>query len=159
MKLRILSDTEKKLYGADIAVTTDSTDLVALATGTNTGTLTLAPYNTTVNGTTNKYPAETRLQLRHVRVNTEYVFSDSGNACAVTLGDTGSANRYLASFSVISGAGSVCSAGTGTPFSLTSADTLKLAFTGQAGKDLDTATAGSLTFFISTELMASLPSP
>jgi hypothetical protein len=158
MNYRILSDTDKKRYGADVAVTVTYADLVALAPGTNTGTLNIGPFNATQAGT-NKFPAGTKLKLEAVNVNTEFTFSDSGNACAVTLGDTGSANRYLASFSCISGAGNTWNIGTGTSFLLTSADNLKLAFTGQSGKDLGTATAGSLTFWLRADNFGGLPTP
>ena len=159
MKYRILTDTEQKLHGAQVAVTVDYTDLVALAPSAATGTLNIAPFNSVFNATTNKLPAGTKIKLQGMVVNTEFTFSDSGNACGITLGDTGSANRYLASFSCISGAATVGSCGTGTEFQLIAADNVKLAFTGQTGKDIGTATAGSLTFWLRLDTVAQLPVP
>jgi hypothetical protein len=158
MKYRILSATDKQRFGADIAVTVDYTDFNLLAAG-NTGSLYIAPFNKDINTSTNTIPAGVKAKLEMLLVNTEFVFSDSGNACAFNLGDGGSATRYVNALSCISGAGNTYNLGTGTAFVFTSAGNIIMAVTGQSGKQLNLATAGSVTFWLRLDDFTQMPSP
>ena len=162
MKLRIMSVTEKVQFGYNYAVTVDYTDLNTIASG-NTGSFNLLPYQGTTQGGSSDagttLVAGTRMKLIGMSNPTGFAFSDSGNACSITVGDSGSANRYLASTALISGGNTAYSIGTGTEFVLTTADNFIVAFTGQSGKQLNLATAGSVTFYLKADDMTQWPTP
>lgn len=160
MKYRILSKTDQELYQANILVTVDYTDLVALGAVT-TGSIKLAPYGGG-DGVTQPYSdvasppqfaAGTLLTEKAMILDTPFVFSDGSlTSCTVTIGDGGSAARYQAS-TELNTAGSFVtySIGTGTKFVLTAADSLIAAFAATSSKNLNTATAGSARFFFKAE--------
>lgn len=166
MKFKLLSTTDRQIFQADYVVTVDYTDLIGLANG-NTGSFKLAPYGGgdgvvqpfTDVASPPTFAAGTILGLKAVILDTPFVFSDASiTANGVVVGDGGSSNRYLASIETI-GTGSFVtySIGTATKFMLTSADSLIAAFTGTAAHNLNTATAGSIRFFLRAEDTATFP--
>lgn len=167
MKYRILSNTEKELYGANVLAIVDNTDFVALANG-NTGSFKIHPY-TGGDGVTQPFvsvssppvvPIGTLVRLQSMKLITPFVFSDATIlTSAVTVGDGGSANRYLASTetSTASGAAITYAPGTGTRFAYTATDTILAAFTGTAAKNLNTCTAGAIGFYLAVEDLTQLP--
>lgn len=173
MKYRILSKTEMELYGANVLAVIDNTDLAALGAG-NTGSFYVAPYvggiGTTGLGVSQPYvatannsvtlPAGNICRLVAMVLDTAFVFSDATlTAAGVTVGDGGSAARYLASTETNAAGSSVAyAAGTGTRFALTSADNIIAAFTGTSAKNLNTCTAGSMRLFLRIEDLSQLPS-
>lgn len=160
MKFRLASSTEKQMYQFDAVAIVDYTDLAALGAG-NTGSFKIGPYtggdavtqpyNATASPAT--YAAGVILSLVAAVVSVPFVFSDGTLiANGVTLGDSGSAARYMASIET-NAAGSYVggSVGTGTRFLLTVADNFIAAFTGTAAKNLNTATAGQILFYLKIE--------
>ena len=155
MKYRILSNTDKQLFGANVAVTVDYTDLNVLASGA-TGSIKIAPYN----GATNTLAAGTLIACVGFTLSTAFVVSDGGNTLAITLGDGGSATRYMASTETLGAATEIIfSAGTGTRYALTSADNVILAIAAQAAHDVTLATAGSMTFYLRIDDMTTFVVP
>jgi hypothetical protein len=151
MKYRILSKTEKDIYGANIAVTVDYTDLVALG-AVASGVINLAPLS-------GNLAAGYAVQLIGTALNTPFVGSDSPTTCNVTVGDAGSANRYLTTTELLGSAAYVSySAGTGTRFALTAAGPISATFTDTA-KSLANLTAGNVTFFLRLDDLTALPIP
>lgn len=73
----------------------------------------------------------------------------------VTIGDAGSANRYLASFETATAAVAApqYTSGTGTLYSLNTAGYIIAAFSGTAAHNINTATAGSITFYLRVDDM------
>ena len=152
MKYRILSKTEKELYGANFAVSVDYTDLNGLASAA-AGTLNIAPYS-------GQLAIGNKVKLSAMVLNTPFVVSDSGNTLAITLGDGASANRYLASTETVgTGTHIDYSAGTGTNYALLAASYIILAIAAQSGKDVSLATAGKVTFYLSIDDLTALPVP
>ena len=81
---------------------------------------------------------------------------------AVVVGDAGSSNRYLASLETSTNGGAVAnyiSIGTGTMYPFNAAGYVIAAFTGTAAKNLNTATAGSMTFYFKVEDLTQVPTP
>lgn len=168
MKYRVLTNTDKTRFGADIAVTVDYTDLAALANG-NTGSINIIPNETgAVNGattpvTTNQLSAGYKVQLRNAILTTAFTFSDAGIVSnAVVVGDAGSNNRYLASTELSTNGGATAPTyilGTQTSYNFAAAGYVIAAFTGTSAKNLNTATAGSITFFFAVEDWTQINTP
>lgn len=166
MKFRLLSLTERELYGADVMVTVDSTDMVATAV-TNVLTLNLVPYGggdavtqPYANTGTQTIPVGTQIEMMMTILDTPFAFSDASIVnCLLTVGDSGSANRYLTSAQTeLAQTPITYSQGTGTKFTLTTADNFIAVYTGTAAHNLSTCTAGSQRFFFKTRDWTAMPS-
>lgn len=166
MKYRILSTTEQQLNQANILVTLDYTDIIALGAAA-TGSIKIAPYGGgdavqqpfTDVASPPTFPAGTILRLSAFKLNTPFVFSDSSLiSAAIVVGDGGSSNRYLASTETnAAGTFVTYSIGTTTRFCLTSADSVIVAVTGTSSKNLNTATAGLMSFYLKSEDINQFP--
>lgn len=160
MKFRILSVTDQALYDANVAVTIDYTDFAALAAGA-TGSINLAPYqglNTSGAsdaGTT--LPIGNRVKLVGFQCTAGFVFSDAGTTCLITVGDSASAARYMASTQFIAGSQVTFGVGTGTAYALLAASAIIAAVT--ASTNANTATAGSVTFYLAIADMNTFVTP
>ena|SRR5579863_9310433 len=171
MKFLLLSADEKKLTGANVAAILDNTDLAGLANG-NTGTINIAPPAgsalSTPRGSSNatlpsgynpQFAIGVRIKMLAMRLITPFVFSDAAIvSCAATVGDSGSAARYMASKEMASaGANVAYDPGTGTAYILLAADNVAVAFTGTAAHNLNTATAGQVAFYLDCVDITQLP--
>jgi len=162
MKFRLLSKTDKEITGANFAVTVDYTDLAGLANG-NTGSFNLAPYQGTTQGgasdAATKLAIGTKIELIAAAVTTGFTFSDASIVNSpVVVGDSGSSNRYLASTETIAGSQVAYIVG-GTKYALLAADNVIAAFTGTAAHNLNTATAGSVTFWLRLDDLTQFNAP
>lgn len=151
MKFRILSKTDKELYGANIAVTVDYTDLNALG-AVATGNVSIAPLSGTV-------AVGNKVQFIGMTLTTPFVGSDSPTTCAVTVGDAGSANRYLTSTELLGSASYVSyAAGVAAGYCPTTAGAVLAGFT-NTGKSMANITAGSVTFYLRLDDMRNWNQP
>lgn len=118
---------------------------VDLTTAGNTQTINLAPV-----------VANQAVMLFFMRCPVLFAFSDAALiSCAITVGDGGSANRYLTSTELCAAAASPVTVKGGVALNpylntYTAADNLAVAFTATAAHNVNTATAGllELYFFI-----------
>jgi len=161
MKFRLLSDTERKLYQAEVMAQFDYTDVAALGAAT-TGNLSVVPATTNgampAAGTsgTDTVPAGTAIKFKALIVDTAFV-SGSAAGLAVTIGDAGSANRLMASSQLQSGQTPVTYVvGITNEFVVTTAQTFNAYFTSTTA-NLSTFTAGSARAFFSLRDLTQLP--
>lgn len=117
-------------------------DFVAADTG-NTKTFNLAPV-----------VAKQGLQLTHVELPEVFVSSDGTLiSTAITIGDSGSANRFLTTTELnLAGTevflkGTALAGASAVPFVYTAGDNLQVAFTATAAKALNTHTAGKVLVY------------
>ena len=163
MKFRILSNTEKEVFGCDAMAVVDYTDVAALGAVT-TGTLNVAPATTAglmpalgVTGT-DTLPAGFVVSLLHMVVDTAFV-SGTATGLAIIVGDTGTTNRYLASSQLQAGQTPITGAvGTLTnqPYRYSAAGNVNITLTSTAA-NLNTFTAGSMRFFFQMDDQSQLP--
>jgi hypothetical protein len=161
MKYRLLGATEKEFYGVDGMAILDYTDVAALGAAT-TGNLSVAPATTTglmpAAGTTgtDTLPAGFAVRFRYLVVDAAFV-SSTAAGLAMTLGDAGSATRFLASTQLQSGQTPVTGAvGITNEYYIATAESLNAYFTSTTA-NLSTFTAGSMRIFFSLKDLSQLP--
>lgn len=142
MILHPLPEPTQAQTGATHMAEVTSADLAALAAG-NTGTVNLFTVK-----------AGQAVSIEFCRLKTPFTSSDGTLlSLAATVGDGGNAARYLASYELLNAPafikGGVLSANALNVYG--AADTVAVAFTATAGKNLNTATAGSLLVFLNIQ--------
>lgn len=161
MKYRILTQTEQQLYGADVMAILDFNDVAALGAGT-TGNLNVLPATT--NGSlpavgttgTDTVPAGFGIKFKYLVVDTAFV-SGTAAGLVVTIGDSGSATRHLASTQLQSGQTPVTGAvGVTNEYYVATAVATNAYFTSTTA-NLNTFTAGQLRLFFSAKDLSQLP--
>ena len=161
MKYRILTQTEKELFGADAMAILDYTDVAAL--GANlTGNLAVCPATTagampTVGTSgTDALLATHAFKMEYLIVDTAFV-SSTAAGLAFTVGDSGSATRFLASTQVQSGQTPVTGAVGITNKYFPGATNVVNAYFTATTANLSTFTAGSMRLFFHIDDLAQLP--
>lgn len=161
MKYRLLSKTEKELFQVDGMAIVDFNDVAALGAAT-TGNLNVAPATTTglmpAAGTTgtDTIPAGFAVKFEYLIVDTAFV-SSTAAGLAMTLGDAGSATRFLASTQLQSGQTPVTGAvGITNRYYIATAEALNAYFTSTTA-NLSTFTAGSMRIYFSLRDLSQLP--
>lgn len=161
MKFRILSKTEQELFDADVMATVDFTDVAALGAAT-TGNISVMPGTTNglqpALGTsgTDSVPAGFNVGLKFLIVDTAFV-SSTAAGLAVTIGDSGSNNRFMASSQLQSGQTPVTYLlGTLGQYATTATEVVNAYFTSTTA-NLSTFTAGSMRLFFRCEDLTTLP--
>lgn len=163
MKFRLLSKTEKELFGADAMAIVDYVDVAALGAST-TGTLSV--YPATTNGAmpaagttgTDTFAAGMAFRLTGYRLIDQFV-SSTAAGLTLSVGDGGSATRFLAATQMQSGQTPVsysCGVGTAMPFAFTAADTVDAFFTSTTA-NLSTFTAGKVILYFRADDLNRLP--
>ncbi len=142
MILHPLPEATQAQTGATHMAKVTSADLAALAAG-NTGTVNLFAVK-----------AGQAVSIEFCRLETAFTSSDGTLvSLAATVGDGGNAARYLASYELLNAPaaikGGVLSANALNVYA--AGDTVAVAFTATAGKNLNTATAGSLLVFLNIQ--------
>lgn len=162
MKFRILSQTEQELYNADVMAIVDYTDVSALGAST-TGTLNVCPATTAglmpALGTsgTDTIPANFTAALVVALVDTAFV-SSTATGLTMTVGDSGSNNRFLTSSQLQSGQtpiAGVTGSLAGNEYYYAAATAINAYFTSTTA-NLSTFTAGSMRLFFSVQDMGQL---
>lgn len=161
MKFRILSKTEQEIYDCDAMAICDYTDVSALGASL-TGNIALCPGTTNglqpALGTsgTDTLPATFATGLKYVIVDTPFV-SGTATSLTVTVGDSGSANRFLTSSQLQSGQTPITGAvGTLDRYYAGATEVVNAYFTSVTG-NLSTFTAGSMRLFFRMEDLNQLP--
>jgi hypothetical protein len=161
MKYRLLSKTERELYGVDAMAIVDFNDVAALGAST-TGNLSVFPATTSglmpANGTsgTDTIPTNFAVKFEYLVVDTAFV-SGSAAGLAVTIGDSGSATRFMASSQLQSGQTPVAGVvGITNRYYIATAETINAYFTSTTA-NLSTFTAGSMRVFFSLKDLGRLP--
>ena len=161
MKYRILSQTDKQLYGADVMAIVDYTDVAALGAAT-TGNLNVCPATTSgampAVGTTgtDTLPAGFALKFEYLIVDTSFV-SSTAAGLAATIGDAGSATRFMASSQLQSGQTPVAAVvGITNKYYIATAQANNIYFTSTTA-NLSTFTAGSMRVFFRLDDLGQLP--
>jgi hypothetical protein len=161
MKYRLLGATEKTFYGADVMAILDYTDVAALGAAT-TGNLSVAPATTSglmpAVGTTgtDTIPTGTAIRFKYMVLDTAFV-SGSATGLAVTVGDSGSATRLMASTQLQSGQTPVSYvAGITNEYVPTGTNVYNAYFTSTAA-NLSTFTAGQMRLFFALRDLTALP--
>ena len=161
MKYRILSQTEQQLFGAEVMCTFDNTDVAALGAST-TGNIAVVPGTT--NGAqpavgtsgTDTLPAGYAIKFKYLVVDTAFV-SGTAAGLAITIGDSGSATRHLASTQLQSGQSPVTGAvGITNEYYIATAIATNVYFTSTTA-NLSTFTAGQARAFFSLKDLSQLP--
>lgn len=139
MIMHPLNEEAAAVTGATHFADVDYTDLQALAAG-NTGTVNLFAV-----------AANVVVNLAFARLMTVFTSSDGAVASlAATVGDGGSATRFLASYELLA-TPALAKGGAlapNAPNIYAAAGTVSVFFTGTAAHDLNTATAGKLRLFL-----------
>lgn len=161
MKFRILSPTESALYGADVMAIVDYNDVAALGAST-TGNLNVLPATTNglmpASGTsgTDTTPAGYAIKFKYLIVDTAFV-SGTAAGLAMTIGDSGSATRHLASTQLQSGQTPVTGAvGITNEYYVATAVATNAYFTSTTA-NLSTFTAGQIRVFFTSRNLSELP--
>ena len=170
MKFRLLSKTEQELFDADAVAIVDYTDVAAMGAST-TGNVAVMPGTTTSSsgigasgssqpavGTsgTDSIPAGFNIGLKFVIVDTAFV-SGSATGLALTVGDSGSNNRFLTTSQLQSGQTPITYAlGTLGQYATTATEVVNAYLTSTAA-NLSTFTAGSMRLFFRIEDLTALP--
>lgn len=111
-------------------------DLAALTGGTGAQTINLAAV-----------VANAGMAVDLVRIASAFAFSDATlTSCAVTVGDSGSGNRFVTSYEILSTPATMKGGVALNPLYnvYAAADNLQVTFTPTGGKNLNTCTAGEL---------------
>jgi len=161
MKYRILSKTEQELFGAEVMAILTYEDVAALGAST-TGNLNVLPATTSgampAIGTTgtDTVPAGTAIKFKYLVVDTAFV-SSTAAGLAMTVGDSGSATRHLASTQLQSGQTPVTGAtGITNEYYVATAVATNAYFTSTTA-NLSTFTAGQMRLFFSVKDLSQLP--
>lgn len=144
--IKLLAEETRESGFTHKAVITHA-DLTETATGT---AQVLAPINV-VNGS----------MVTKVAARLDTAFKNTGDAAfnttAITVGDGGSANRFLASMELNeNGTEILAKEGTGTLFVYTATDTVDVTFNSQTGKALNDLNTGKVTVFFSVVKLGDL---
>lgn len=149
------------MYGADVMAIVDYNDVAALGAAT-TGNLSIAPATTNglmpAVGTsgTDTIPANFRVKFEALVVDAAFV-SGSATGLAATIGDSGSATRFMASSQLQSGQTPVGGVvGITNAYYISTAQTINVYFTSTTA-NLSTFTAGSMRIFFRLDDLSKLP--
>lgn len=142
MTIHPLTAEEQRFTGAQYRAVISYTDLAALTGGTGAQVINCGAL-----------AANMGAACVYAFLKTPFQFSDGTLLSnAVTLGDSGSAARYLASMETANAAVPATVKGGANPnpqlFVLTAADNFQATFTPTASKNLNTATAGEIHFYL-----------
>lgn len=167
MKFRLLTTTDQEIYGASAMATVDYTDVAAMGASL-TGNVAVAPGTTNglqpAVGTsgTDAFPAPATgnpgpaIQFKFAVVDTPFV-SSTATSLTVSVGDTGSATRFLAASQIQSTASPIVGAVSATnPYYAGAAEVVNAYFTSITG-NLNTFTAGSMRLFFNITDLGQLP--
>lgn len=136
MTFHPLTEEEAAFTGCTHRGIIQGTDLAALTGGTGAQTINLATV-----------AANNGLAVDAAFIKTAFTFSDATIAsCAVTVGDSGSANRYITSYEIFATPATMKGGVALNPLYnvYAAADNLEVTFTPTGGKNLNTCTAGEL---------------
>ena len=161
MKYRLLTTTEQEIYKAEAMAILDFNDIAALGAST-TGNLNVCPATTNgalpAAGTsgTDTVPANFAFAFKYLIVDTAFV-SSTAAGLAMTIGDAGSATRFLASTQLQSGQTPVAGAvGITNEYYIATAQVNNAYFTSTTA-NLSTFTAGQIRLFFSIKDLSQLP--
>ncbi len=161
MKYRLLTITEKEIYGSDAMAVVDFNDVAALGAST-TGNLSVLPATTAglmpAAGTsgTDTIPAGYAIKFKALLVDTAFV-SSTAAGLAATIGDSGSATRHMASSQLQSGQTPVAAVvGITNEYYIATAIATNVYFTSTTA-NLSTFTAGLMRIFFSLKDLNQLP--
>ena len=166
MKYRILSDTEKRVFNADVVATLDYTDVAGLGANTTGAALSVVPATTSgaipAAGTsgTDTVPIGTMVSLVAVVLETNFV-SATAAGLTVKVGDGGDDDRYKTAVQLQSGqtpishiVGTIAT----NSYAYLAADTVDAIFVSTTA-NLNTFTAGKVHLYFAVADLNQLPKP